>query len=171
MGALLSEILQLILGVAAFLAMTDASRRSGRFSRRVWFLSAAAMGIYTAGQAIHTYYVAFNVPFAYDRVTSEFFFFWVTPLLIAAVLSADLEEILDWDLLLDLSQFLVLALALHLLVLGSSSQWQRHPLEMDLLDWKTRIARDILVLIVLTARAFWSRWPEARALFLRLACF
>jgi hypothetical protein len=171
-GPLLSETLQFTLGVAALLAMVDASRRSSHFARRIWAVSAAAIGIYTAGQGILVYYMANHASPAHYRITSEFFFFWFAPLLVAAVIDpSGLTEVFDWDLVLDLSQFLILALALHLLLMGNSLEWQTRFRETDLRDWETRIVRDVVVLSVLAGRAFFSRYPQVRSLFRRLGIF
>src|SRR5262245_45742769 len=54
--SLLSNLVQLGLGILAVLAFLDARKRSSRFGRRTWSLAALAVGVYTAGQAIFTYY-------------------------------------------------------------------------------------------------------------------
>src|SRR5262250_1945042 len=51
-----SNWLQSMLGVLAVLALVEAGRTSRHFARRVWLLSALAVAVYSAGQALFAYY-------------------------------------------------------------------------------------------------------------------
>jgi PAS domain S-box-containing protein len=167
-----SNLIQVVLGALAFLAMLDASRRSTNFARRTWFLAALAMGAYTAGQAILTYYgVALYRSFS-PNLKDQFFFLWVVPLLAAATAdSTESSKGFDWTSILDFGQLLLLALALHLFVYGDSSRWLTHSQEMGFLKWKVRLIRDVVVLACLCGRAFVSNSRQTRELFTRLAIF
>src|SRR5215831_8877284 len=156
-----SNRIQLALGMLAFLAILEAGRRSADFARRTWFLAALAIGTYTAGQAILTYYgVALYRSFS-PNVKDQFFFLWVVPLLAAATAdSAGSGRRLDVASILDFGQLLLLALTLHYFVYGDSSRWISHSQEMGFLKWKVRLVRDALVLGCLYGRAFVSDFRQ-----------
>src|SRR5215469_2105350 len=59
-GQLLSNLLQFLLGLLAFLAMLDAGMRSRHVARRTWFYAATAIGAYTAGQLAFIGYTLFS---------------------------------------------------------------------------------------------------------------
>ena len=170
---LLSNLLQLLLGLLAFLAMLDAGYRSRLFARRIWFYSAAAIGAYTAGQLVLIGYILFGQgPLYSPRITDQFFFFWVVPLLAAsAVDTLGWHEGFDTAALLDFTQFLILGLALHVSVFGNSLRWQSHAQEMEFLKLKVRVIRDILVLGWLGGRAWLTNSRQLRAVFVRLGFF
>src|SRR5262249_35544484 len=166
-----SNLAQLILGVFAALAMVDAAWRSRGFARRTWLLAALAMGAYTAGQGMITYYG----PALYRSINPNFkdqlFFFWMVPLLAAAAADPRAKRTFAWIPLLDFAQLVVLSLALHLFVFGDASRWQTDAQQMSFLKWKIRVIRDVIVLACLWGRAFASSVPQARSLFRRLGTF
>ncbi len=170
---LFSEILQFILGLAAFLAMLDAGRRSRGAPRWAWYYASAAIGTYTLGQLVFTAYQLFGQGMMFSpRITSQFFFFWVAPLLAAgAIDSLRGEDGYDSTVLLDLSQFVILGMAFHLIVFGDASRWQSHPQQMEFLKFKVRLLRDVLVLNWLWGRAWFTRSWQLRELFARLGVF
>lgn len=172
-GRFLSNLLQFILGLASFLAMLDAGKRSEGAARWIWHYAAAAIGTYTAGQLIFIGYAQFvHAPRLSPRITDQFFFFWVVPLLAAgAIDTLRRQDGFDTTVLLDLTQLLILSLGLHVSVFGDASRWQSHPQEMEFLKVKVRILRDILVLSWLFGRAWLTHSRQIRDLFLRLGFF
>src|SRR5258708_3192505 len=161
-----------MLGAVAVLALLEAGRRSARFASRIWFLAALAVGTYTAGQAMVTYYGDALFRSFSPHVSNQFFFFWIVPLLAAAAADpAAMGESFDWTPVLDFGQLVLLALALHLFVFGDASQWQAHAQQMGFLKWKVRLIRHVVVLGCLLCRAFVSDSRQIRALFLRLGIF
>ena len=172
-GRVLSNVLQFILGVAAFLAMLEASRRALRPVRLIWAYAAAAVGVYTVGQLIFSYYVVFGRGAVFSpRITDQLFFFWMVPLLAASAIDAmGWGHGVDATVLLDLTQLVVLALALHVWVFGDSTRWSAHPQQMEFLKFKVRLLRDLVVLAWLFARASLSRVRSLRGVFARLGIF
>jgi PAS domain S-box-containing protein len=171
-SSLFSNLAQVLLGVLSALAMLQAGYRSGPFARRIWFHGALAIAIYSIGQAILTYGMATPRKVAEPHITDVFFFFWMLPLLAAAVADRlDVPDGFDWAAVLDFIQLVLLAIALHLFVFGDASQWQNHPQAMGFLKWKVRLLRDSVVLAGLLGRAFISRSRQLRILFIRLGMF
>ena len=172
-GRFLSNLLQFVLGLAGFLAMLDAGNRSQRAARWIWYYAAAAVGAYTAGQLLFIGYALFaHGPRWAPRITDQFFFFWVVPLLAAGALDTlRRQDGFDLTVLLDFAQFVILGLALHLSVFGDASRWQSHPRDMEFLKVKVRVLRDALVLAWLWGRAWLTSSSQLRKLFIRLGCF
>jgi PAS domain S-box-containing protein len=168
-----SNLAQFMLGVLAIAAMLDAGRRSGWFARRNWFLAALAMGAYTTGQGIVAYYgpALQQAPALIFSFKDQLFFFWMVPLLAAAVADPRRSRGFDWTPLLDLAQLVVLALALHLVVFGDAGRWQADVQQMNFLKWKVRVIRDAIVLACLWGRALAWGAPQVRSLFRRLGTF
>jgi len=172
--SLWSNLLQLLLGALAVLAMLEARKRSSRFGRRVWLLTALGVAVYTLGQGIYTWYdvtlhaTSYSPPWISDPI----FFFWMVPLIAAA--ATDSEEMvkgLDWSSVLDFFLLVVLATAVQLSVYGDPAQWQAHPHEMGFLKWKVRLFRDVLVLACLWGRVLVFDSDQIRALFRRIGLF
>ncbi|HEY6348024.1 MAG TPA: PAS domain-containing protein [Candidatus Angelobacter sp.] len=172
-GQLLSNLLQLLLGLLAFLAMLDAGQRSRLLARRIWFYAAAAIGAYTAGQLVLIGYTLFQQgPRFIPRISDQFFFFWVVPLLAASAIDTlGWHEGFDLAALLDFTQFLILGVALHISVFGDPLRWQSHAQEMEFLKLKVRVIRDILVLGWLWGRAWLTGSRQLRSVFMRLGFF
>ncbi len=169
--AFLSNVIQVVLGVIAVVAMLDAADRSGRFAGKTWRFAAAALAAYTLGQAIYTYNFSFvREPLYAPRITDQVFFFWVAPLLMTVVMDP-LREVFDWTEVLDFSQIIILALALHLFFFGDAWRWLSHGQEMEFLKWKVRLIRDVFVLTCLLVRFGLAEFRTTRSLFLRLGIF
>src|SRR5215813_5072690 len=170
-NSLWSNLIQLVLGILAALAMLDAARRSRGFARQTWFLAALAMSVYTAGQGLITYYGPALYRSISPNLKDQIFFFWMVPLLAAAAADPRAKRRLAWIPLLDFAQLVVLSLALHLFVFGDASRWQTDAQQMSFLKWKIRVIRDVIVLACLWGRAFASSVPQVRSLFRRLGTF
>jgi PAS domain S-box-containing protein len=171
-GPLLSDIVEFLLGVLAALATLDAARRSPQFARRVWYFTSAALWIYTAGQGLVIYYdnVAHAALFT-PWISDQFLFFWVVPLLLAALLDPLERRALDLALLLDIVQVIIIALALHFAVFASPQRWQVEGSALAFLEWRVKLLRDAVVLGALLMRVVATNFPTVRKLFLRLSVF
>jgi len=171
-SSLLSNLLQMGLGLLVVLSMLEAAKRSSRFGRRTWFLAALAFGVYTVGQAVFTFTYALGEPHSrhgailYDPI----FFFWIVPL-IAAAAADPAEGGVDWSSILDFSLLVLLALAVHFSVFADALRWQARAGEMFFWSFKVRLLRDVIVLACLWNRAFFSHSRQIRALFSRLGIF
>lgn len=169
----LSNFLQLGLGLVAVLATLDAGKRSQGAARRIWFYATVAIASYTLGQMIFMSYDLLGLGAGYSpRISDQFFFFWVAPLLVAtAIDTLGQHDGFDSTALLDFTQLLLLAIVLHVFVFGDASRWLTHTQEMEYLKLKVRIIRDMLVLGCLWARASLSSSRQLRSLFSRLGLF
>jgi PAS domain S-box-containing protein len=174
-SSLLSNLVQLGLGVLAVLAMLEAGKRSSRFGRRTWFLAALALGVYTVGQAVFTYSYTIGQPHSRQSgalIYDPIFFFWILPLIAAAVADpAEAAGGFDWSSILDFSLLALLALALHFSVFADATRWQGRPEELFYWSFKVRLLRDIIVLGLFWGRVVLSQSRQIRALFLRLGVF
>ena len=168
-----SNFLQFLLGVIAFLATLDAGRRSQQAARRIWYYAAAGIGAYTAGQMIFIGYDLLGLGAGYSpRISDQFFFFWVAPLLVASAMdSLGRRDGFDTAALLDLTQLLLLGIVLHVFVFGDAARWLSHTQQMEFLKLKARVLRDAIILGILWARAWLSSSRQLRNLFLRLGIF
>jgi PAS domain S-box-containing protein len=168
-----SNLLQLFLGLIGLLAMINAGSRSREAARRIWFYAAVAVGTYTAGQLIFMAYDALGLGGGYTpRISDQFFFFWVMPLLAASAIDAlGWYEGFDAAALLDFTQLLLLGIVLHVFVFGDASRWHSQTQQMEFLKLQVRVIRDIAVLSCLWGRAWLTGSPQLRALFARLGIF
>jgi PAS domain S-box-containing protein len=168
--SLVSDILQFVLGLGATFACAQAGRRSCAYSKKVWYLTAIALALYTTGQGIVTYYNDFaHAEFFSPWISDQFFFFWVLPLVVAALIDRWSERTLDWALLLDAGQVLLVALALHLAVFALAGTAGSN--DFLWLNWRLRLIRDGLVLAALASKILLSTVPSTRSLFGRIAGF
>jgi PAS domain S-box-containing protein len=171
-SVLVSNMAQVLLGTLAVLAVLEAAHSSNYFARRVWLRGAFAIGIYSAGQAFLTYGIAVHNRPSGPYFTDIFFFFWMIPLLAAAVIDHPrTPEGFDWASLLDFIQLVLFAIALHFFVFGDAARWHTQTEQMGFLKWKVRALRDFVVLACLYGRAFVSNRQQIRSLFLRLGAF
>jgi PAS domain S-box-containing protein len=167
-----SNLAQLALGALAVFAMLEAGRRSGRFGRQTWFLAALALGAYTVGQGIVTYYGATLYRSFNPQAKDQLFFFWVIPLLAAAAADESVTTRKpNWTDVLDFAQIVVVALAVDFFLFGDAARWQVDSQQMSFLKWKVRLLRDVVVLGCLWSRVLVSDSRQIRALFSRLGIF
>lgn len=168
-----SNFLQFLLGVIAFLATLDAGRRSQQAARRIWYYAAAAVGAYTVGQMIFIAYDVLRLGAGYSpRISDQFFFFWVAPLLaVIAIDSLGPHDGFNTTALLDLTQLLLLGIVLHVFVFGDAARWLSQTQHMEFLKLKARVVRDAIILGILWARAWLSSSGQIRNLFVRLGVF
>jgi PAS domain S-box-containing protein len=172
-GPLLSETIQLLLGIGATWAAASAARRSEAYAWKVWWLTAFALGIYAMGQGLIIYYQAIlHAPVLTPWMSAPILFFWVTPLAIAGMIDRSSERSdFDWAQILDFSQVVLVGLALHVSVFALSSLWQSEGRELQFLKWQIRTLRDAIILVVLFSRVAFSAYAKTRSFFLRIGIF
>ncbi|HEV2114040.1 MAG TPA: PAS domain-containing protein, partial [Terriglobales bacterium] len=172
-GPLISDSIQFLLGVLATLACIQAARSSLAYAAKVWWLSALALAIYTAGQGIVIYYDnVLHAPLFSPWTSDQFLFFWIVPLAMTGLLDRTAQPgKWDWALALDFCQVLLVALALHISVFALSSEWQSQGRQLAYLEWWVRMARDLIVLAVLWSKVALSTSAQTRSLFRRLGFF
>lgn len=103
-GALLSNTIQLALGILTILASWQACRRCGQFGRYFWSLVSISYAMFAVAQAIGTYGESFHP--GYGGVLSSFLFFaWFIPIGLSLMLPEDLDaRVFDGIRVIDVVQ-------------------------------------------------------------------
>ena len=104
--AILSDLIQLGLGLSALLACLRAAQRSRPFARILWTLIATGIGIWCCGQTLGVYFGSIlNLSTQQLWFVDVFYNVWTAPLLMALFLDpeADSKEV-NWARILDFAQ-------------------------------------------------------------------
>jgi two-component system, cell cycle sensor histidine kinase and response regulator CckA len=104
--AILSDLIQLGLGLSALFACLRAAQRSRPFARVFWTLIATGIGIWCSGQMLGVYFGSIlNLSTQQLWFVDVFYNVWTAPLLMALFLDpeADSEEV-NWARILDFAQ-------------------------------------------------------------------
>jgi two-component system cell cycle sensor histidine kinase/response regulator CckA len=103
-GVLLSNIIQLALGILGVFVTLQTSRRCARLGRHFWRLASISCALWTAAQAIGTYSDSFQPDFAV-WLTNFLFASWYMPIGLTLLLSEESDSPrFDWLQAIDLSQ-------------------------------------------------------------------
>ena len=172
-GPLVSNLIQFALGLGATFACFFARANSGRFARKVWLLTGIGIVVYTAGQGFVIYYDSIiRAPLHSPWLSDQFLFFWVVPLLMAVLIDPwSRAGKVDWQQVLDYSQVIIFALALHVAMFGIPWLWERRGEELAFLEWQVRLLRDGVILTGILARVVLASMPKTRQLYTRLLIF
>ena len=169
-GPLLSDLLELLLGVLATVASYKASKQPGRLGSKVWFLTTVALFVWTVGQAIITYYenvlrASYEAPWPSD----PFIFLWVVPLAMTVFVDSEsTSEGINWEQSLDFFQVVILAISVYLTTLFVPSFWEAAPRWMAIKTWEATDLRDVLIAAVLFLKVLPAPNRVARNLYLRV---
>src|SRR5207248_10844648 len=170
-GPLLTDLIELTMGIGVALTAFYAAKRSEAYTRKVWLLATIALALYAIGQGLVTYYRhVLHASLFSPWFSAQFLFFWVVPLVFAALIRKDARKGVDWLLTLDFGQVFMVALALHLSVFAMTATWQLHGRELQFLEWRIRMFRDAVVFTALFARIMFSQ-RKTRDLFARFGIF
>jgi len=103
-GVLLSNLVQLALGILTVLVAVRTSHRCARLGRQFWILAAISYGLWTTAQALGTYSESFNPLFS-QWLVNFLFSSWYIPIGLALLLTEDSDSAsFDWLRAIDLSQ-------------------------------------------------------------------
>ncbi|MGE5326275.1 MAG: PAS domain S-box protein, partial [Deltaproteobacteria bacterium] len=172
-GPLLSNLIELSLGLMAIAAAYMAGRRSGPFGRRVWWFLTVALGIWTVAQGIITFYeqvlrASYDIPWPSDPLI----FFWVVPVFMALFLATTTDrKPIDVVQILDFAQIAILMVAAYIAYLYVPSQWEAAGRWMAKLGWDATNVRDAALVGGLVGRSVLARTGLVRNLFRRVAVF
>jgi PAS domain S-box-containing protein len=165
-GDLGSLAFQVLAAAWAAVACWQASRRSRYYARIFWRMSAATFAIWSLGVMLNGIQ-NLTAPIPDEGQISSFLIIFLStaPMFIGAVLSGtrDDESKIHWDLVLDATQILVLALAVHLLLVDIPTMnlgFRGTTLVALRLQNFTRVA----LAIALWARAIFDESPDTRRL-------
>jgi two-component system cell cycle sensor histidine kinase/response regulator CckA len=156
-GPILSELIQLALGIVCVLASFQAAGRSNDFGRNFWRLAAVAFSLFVVAQALGTYDEAYQASHFVEWLDNLIFFFWFTPVGMALFLDPESEARgFDWLVILDFTQAILFGVAAYLYFFYLPAPSQSG----------TELSHAAFFL-----RSFLSRSKVARALFGRLGIY
>jgi two-component system, cell cycle sensor histidine kinase and response regulator CckA len=166
-GPLLSDAVQLLLGLLAFSASLRAMRRSQTLGCLFWKLSAIAFLLWCVGQALGSYYGSYlNLPTRSLWFVDIFYVAWPAPLVMCLFLDSEEEsEGAEWRRLLDFGQVAIVFVLLFFYFAALSAQnstWSTYGLSA---------AADGLMTATFFARAYAMRGEPASKLFLGIGLF
>jgi PAS domain S-box-containing protein len=172
-GPLLSNLIQLAIGVGALSIVVRAASRSDSFARRVWLLVATALIVWNAAQAFITYYEnVLRVPYSSPYPSDPLLFFWVMPLFMVLVIDEETaSSSIDWIPVMDFAQVVIVAVAIHQSTLAAPVFWQTPSGWLLGRTWDATNMRDALLTALLLLRAMAARHPLVRSIFLRITAF
>src|SRR5581483_5164623 len=113
-GPILSDLIQLALGILALVTALQAAARSHTFARMFWRL-AAAVAIWCIGQALGCYYSSIlHLPTLSLWGIDVFFTTWIAPLVMCLFLDPESEPGgLDWARILDFAQVAIVVVLIY----------------------------------------------------------
>jgi PAS domain S-box-containing protein len=170
-GPILSELIQLLLGIACTLASLQAARRSNDFGRKFWRLAAIAFSLFVLAQGLGTYDDAYRAPHFVEWLVNLTFFFWFTPMGMALFLDPE-SEARGFDILviLDFTQAIVFGVAayLYFFYLPAPSQ---SGTELSHAVWAPYFLYSGILTAAFFLRSFLSRSEVAKGLFGRVGIY
>jgi len=166
-GPILSDLVQLCIGILVLVACLQATRRSQVFGRLFWKLAAIALALWCVGQALGAYYGSYlNLPTKNLWFVDIFYVAWPAPLVMCLFLDTEEDqEGADWRLLLDFAQVAIVFVLIYFYFSTLSAQgtaWSTYRLS---------VATDGLVTAAFLGRALSLRNDPARKLYLGIGLF
>lgn len=114
-GSYLSDMIELVLGVALIIFALRASRRSSSLGRYFWRLTASAYSLWAIAQSLGAYDDIVVAPAFAVHLYNTLFSLWFIPLGMALFLDPDYEPRgFDWVLILDSLQAIIFGLSAYL---------------------------------------------------------
>ena len=168
-GPLLSDMLQLTLGVVMVFAAVQASRRSEGLARSFWRLTAVAYSLWLIAQSLSVYNDLATSPFV-SWINNLLFCFWFVPLAMAMFLDPEHEAgHLDALVALDFVQGVLLCVAAYLYFFYLPQA--ESPGELAHSVWTPYFAGYAFVAGAFVVRGAIARSQDSRALFGRMGVF
>ena len=166
-GPLISDVIQLFLGILTTVAALQAAQRSDTFGRVFWRLAASSFAVWCAGQILGTYYGSIrNLPTQSLWNVEVFYFAAPAPLAMCLFLDPVAErEGLDWERILDYAQVAIVFVLLYFYF----SNLPTHGTALG--AWRLSLTTDGLTTAGFLFRYFSARKDPASKLFLGMGCF
>jgi hypothetical protein len=170
LGPLVSDVIQLALGLICILACTEAFRRSSGGARYAWRLLAVAFVVWAVAQALAVY-VDVSGDHSPDSLSDTLFFLSVVPFGMLTFLDPDSEpNCFDRLHILDFIQVGILSVSIFLCF--SPRMWSPGgAFHFGHFTWSRNIAFDGLLVVTFVLRAFLTKSKVVRWLFGRMALF
>ena len=164
---LLSDLLQLSIGIIAVVACFQAARRSGPFGQTFWRLAGTGFCILTCGLALNTYSESFRPTLGrHSWVIDLFVNAWTAPLVMCLFLDPESEpEKTDWRRVLDFAQVAIVFVLLSLYTSNLALPGEGHE------PWRLAFSTDILITVGFFLRSTSMPAGPYRTLFLRFGYF
>jgi hypothetical protein len=164
---LLSDLLQLAIGVIVVAASFQASKRSGPFGQTFWRLAGAGFCILTCGLALATYTESFRPTLGrHSWVIDLFVNAWTAPLVMCLFLEPESEpRETDWRRVLDFAQVAIVFILLSLYTSNLALPGEGHE------PWRLAFSTDILITVGFFLRSTSMPAGPYRTLFLRFGYF
>jgi diguanylate cyclase (GGDEF)-like protein/PAS domain S-box-containing protein len=170
LGPLVSDVIQLALGLICILACTEAFRRSRGIARYAWRLLAVAFVVWAVAQVLAVYVDA-SGDHSPDNLADILFFVSVVPFGMLSFLDPDSEpNSFDRLHILDFVQVGILLTSIFLCF--SPGMWSPgDAFRLGHFTWTRNIAFDGLLVVTLVLRSFLTKSKAVRWLFGRMALF
>ena len=170
-GAILSNVVQLGLGILCGVASLQAAARSNDFGKKFWRLNGIAFLLYVIAQSLGTYADIVHGSHFAEWGANLIFFFWFTPMGMALFLDPESEaQGFDGLAILDCTQAILFGVAayLYFFYLPAPSQ---SGTELSHAVWAPYFAYSGSVVAAFFLRSLLSRSNTARALFARVGVY
>jgi len=170
---LLSNLIQLAIGLLAASAGWFASRRMAGFGRHFWILVSAGFFLWSFAQGMATYYDSFlHIPLQQPWASDIVFFLSMAPPLMTLFIDRENGfEWQQWPRILDLVQVIILTLAVYLFTFGSPLAWEKGNSTLARFSWAPESLRDLVLFVTFSVSALWTQRRAERSLYGRLAVF
>jgi diguanylate cyclase (GGDEF)-like protein len=170
-GPLVSDLIQLALGLLTVMTVLGAAKRSDSFGRYFWWLTAFSFSILCTGQALAIVNEVALRSFSLQWVSNFLFTFWFIPFGVALFLDPD-HELNGFDslLILDLAQAAVCSVAAYLFFFYLPAR-ENASSELVHTVWEPYFLVYGLVVAAFLLRSRLAHTEAARALFGRVGCF
>jgi hypothetical protein len=170
---LASNSLQILASGLAFVACLQARRRSDRFGRSFWIVSAFGFLFWMMSQSLWTYKELVFGQIPRMEFTDVMFFFAYAPFAMVLLMDSESEKEqgLDWQRTLDVLQVLIVVFCAYLYLFYVPSKWETQMESMNRIVDEVFLWRNVILSLALWVRAFFSSTRMHRSLFRQLAIF
>jgi PAS domain S-box-containing protein len=170
---LLSDLLQTAIALWATYCSFRVARRSSGYLRQLWMLFAGALFLFSAAQALETYYQSLVHASSLTPWPSDILFIlWATPALMMFLPrpAEDSSEV-DWQQVLDFAQIGVVALTAYLYFFYIPSRWEAEGPQMVVKVMRVQVLRDLAFVAGFAVWAFTVSPRSLRSFFGRMSIF
>jgi PAS domain S-box-containing protein len=169
-----SNILGICLAVLATSAAVVASRKPDRYARQFWLLTASSFALLTAAEVLSAYYDCVLHASVHEVWPSDvIYFLFPAPMALALFLRVRSRRMsgINWAQCFDFLQLGILTTAVYLYYFYLPSHWRASSMQMEQLQWRVALARDVFLVVAFAFRLSFARSRVERSLLWRLGGF